>query len=343
MKLAKRISIFFIVPVGMYALGFYSHMKLEEEFYPNRYRTIRVEEQSRAGGLEEPGEAGADVRQSDGAGGSAGTGSDAGVHQADGTGGAQDSFPAAGHQEGQAGELQNGSADGLQSGLGDGWQDGSAGGLQGGLADEGQGSLAGGLQSGLADGGRDGLADGLQDGSAGGWQDGSAGSGLGGAVNGQEQVITASAEDNQVISADTQYIIQEVDLRRDTSVETQWKVPDKYIGMDRRGFIREMELYQQSPSLKDQELGFVSVEVVSFSKAKVVIRKSYLFREAYTSFYLVNEKNYVVVYCDDLKTVYMNTNIMVDSLPDKLKQEIIRNKYIATEEELYNFLESYSS
>ena len=68
-----------------------------------------------------------------------------------------------------------------------------------------------------------------------------------------------------------------------------------------------------------------------------------MFREAYTGFYLVNEKNYVVVYCDDMKTIYMNTNITLDSLPDKLKQEIIQNKYIATEEELYNFLESYSS
>ena len=52
---------------------------------------------------------------------------------------------------------------------------------------------------------------------------------------------------------------------------------------------------------------------------------------------------YQLLSCDDLKTVYMNTNIALDSLPDTLKQEIIQNKYIATEEELYNFLESYSS
>ncbi len=224
MKLAKRISIFFIIPVGMYSLGFYSHMKLEEEFYPGKYRRIQAEE----------------------------------------TVGAEE---AAGNASVQPEEN----------------------------------------------------------------------------VTAQPQVIAASAEDSQVISADTQYIIQEVDLRRDTSVETQWKVPDKYIGMDRKSFLREMELYQQSPSLKDQQLGFVSVEVISFSKSKVVVRKSYMFKEVYTSFYLVNEKNYVVVYCDDLKTVYMNTNISLDSLPDKLKQEIIQNKYIATEEELYNFLESYSS
>ena len=207
MKFVKRISLFFIAPMGMYALGFYSHMKLEEEFYPGKFQAQQKEI----------------------------------------------------------------------------------------------------------------------------------------TVTQEPQVIPTALEEEQVICADTQYIIEEVDLKKDTSVETKWKVPDKYIGMNRQNFVREMELYQQSPSLKDQELGFVSVEVVSFSRAKVVIRKNYMYKEISSSFYLVNEKNYVVVYCDDMRTVYMNTNITLDSLPDELKQEIIQNKYIATEEELYNFLESYSS
>lgn len=210
MKFAKRISLFFIIPMGMYSLGFYSHMKLQEEFYPGKFKVEQVEQKSEI-------------------------------------------------------------------------------------------------------------------------------------ISEQPQVIPAAIEDEQVICADTQYIVQEVDLKKDTSVETKWKIPDKYIGMSRKQFIKEMELYQQSPSLKDQELGFVSVEVLSFSRSKVVVRKNYIFKEISTSFYLVNEKNYVVVYCDDMQTVYMNTNITLDSLPDHLKQEIIQNKYVATEEELYNFLESYSS
>lgn len=210
MKFVKRISLFFIIPMGMYAFGFYSHMKLQEEFYPGKFRAEEVEQKS------------LEVRE-------------------------------------------------------------------------------------------------------------------------QPQIIPTSLEEAQVICADTQYIIEEADLKKDTTVETKWKVPDKYIGMDRQQFVKEMELYQQSPSLKDQELGIVSVEVVSFSRDRVKIRKNYIFKELCTSFYLVNEKNYVVVYSDDLKTVYMSTNILLDSLPDDLKQEIIQNKYIATEEELYNFLESYSS
>ena len=210
MKFVKRISLFFIIPMGMFTFGFYSHMKLQEEFYPNKFEAEQVKQKS--------------IK-----------------------------------------------------------------------------------------------------------------------VQEEPQVIPSAVEEEQVICADTQYIIEEVDLKKDTSVETKWKVPDKYIGMDRERFVKEMELYQQSPSLTDQELGFVSVEVVSFSREKVVIRKNYIYKEISTSFYLVNEKNFVVVYCDDLRTVYMNTNISLDSLPDNLKQEIIQKRYVATEEELYNFLESYSS
>lgn len=210
MKFVKRISLFFIIPMGMYALGFYSHMKLQEEFYPGKFRVEEVEQKSIV-------------------------------------------------------------------------------------------------------------------------------------VSDEPQVIPTSIGDEQIICADTQYVIEEVDLKRDTSVETKWKIPDRYIGMNRKQFVKEMELYQKSPSLKDQKLGFVSAEVVSFSEERVVVKKNYIFEEPCSSFYLVNEKNYVVVYCDDLRTVYMATNILLDSLPEQWQQEIIQNKYIATEEELYNFLESYSS
>ena len=39
----------------------------------------------------------------------------------------------------------------------------------------------------------------------------------------------------------------------------------------------------------------------------------------------------------------MNTGIRTEDLPQVLQDEIMRMKYIETENELYNFLESYSS
>ena len=104
-----------------------------------------------------------------------------------------------------------------------------------------------------------------------------------------------------------------------------------------------MSEYEQSPPLDEQTRGFVSVEVRSFSRKKVVIRKNYFFVEADRHFYLTVQDNYVVVMCEDLQTVYMNTSILLTDLPDRLQTEVLLNKYIETEKELYDFLETYSS
>ena len=51
----------------------------------------------------------------------------------------------------------------------------------------------------------------------------------------------------------------------------------------------------------------------------------------------------IVVYRGDRQTVYMNTDILLESLSDVLQAEIMQGKYLETEEEVFNFLESYSS
>lgn len=58
---------------------------------------------------------------------------------------------------------------------------------------------------------------------------------------------------------------------------------------------------------------------------------------------LLEEKGYVAVYHTDRKTLYASTDILVSELPEELQKEIAEGKYIGSEEQLYNFLENYSS
>ena len=153
----------------------------------------------------------------------------------------------------------------------------------------------------------------------------------------------ASALDEQKIDADTKFMVEEVDLRRDTIVETQWKLPEKYIGMNREEFLNAMAEYELSPPLTELERGFVSLEVKSFSGDKVLVRMNYIYTAPSNSFYLRAENHYVVVYCDDQRTVYMKTNILLEDLPDDIQQEIIGEMHVEDEKTLYDFLESYSS
>jgi len=60
-------------------------------------------------------------------------------------------------------------------------------------------------------------------------------------------------------------------------------------------------------------------------------------------FYLYEVNGYVVVFKNDKMTPYEYTTISYDTLPEIIKQEIKNGKYIKNEEELYGFLENYTS
>ena len=124
----------------------------------------------------------------------------------------------------------------------------------------------------------------------------------------EETAWQAAAEEEEVLTSDTEYVVEEYDTRRGTAVETVLKVPDKYLGMDRDSFEEAMELYALS-----------------------------------RGFYLKVEDNNIVVYCDDKQTVYMYTTISALKLPQAQQSQIVNGIYMEDEEALYSFLETYSS
>ncbi len=158
----------------------------------------------------------------------------------------------------------------------------------------------------------------------------------------QEQVIETAVENVPVVTADTTYLIEEINLADGSIREKQEAVPVKYIGLDRESLIKELESYDRNPPLSEQEMGFGTIELTAFSKDRVVICKYYKEEEP-KGYYLMVEDHFIVVYEEDKQRLHMNTDILLEDLNDKLKAEIIQGKYIENEEELYNFLESYSS
>lgn len=162
----------------------------------------------------------------------------------------------------------------------------------------------------------------------------------------QEQVIEAAVEQIPVVTADTIYLIEEVDLTDGTVSEKEENIPVKYIGLNRESLIEELKVYDSNPPLTELERGFETIELTAFSKDRVVICKYYKSEEEQgqgAGFYLMVADHFIVVYREDKTTLYMNTDILLGSLSDALQAEIIQGKYLETEEEVYNFLESYSS
>lgn len=159
----------------------------------------------------------------------------------------------------------------------------------------------------------------------------------------QPQEVKAVASSSETLNVDTEYVLEETDMRTHTVVETTWRLPDKYVGMNREQFLEAMEMYEASPPLSEMERGFVSLEVLSFSRKRVVVRMNYQYVQPSESFYLMVEDNFLVVYLDDRQTVYMNTDIQLTDLPDDVQQDIIQTLFMPDEESLYDFLETYSS
>ncbi len=60
-------------------------------------------------------------------------------------------------------------------------------------------------------------------------------------------------------------------------------------------------------------------------------------------YYLCELHGFVAVYLEDRKTLYELTDIPAGSLPEEVRQQVAAGKHVRTEEELYGFLENYSS
>ena len=158
----------------------------------------------------------------------------------------------------------------------------------------------------------------------------------------EEQIIETAVGQAPVVTADTTYLLEEVNLNDGTIREKEESVPVKYIGLDREGLLEELEIYDDNPPLSELELGFETIELTAFSKDRVVICKYY--KPEIQGFYLMVADHFVVV-CrgDDRRTPYISTEIVLEDLSDALQAEIIQGKYMENEDEVYTFLESYSS
>ena len=71
--------------------------------------------------------------------------------------------------------------------------------------------------------------------------------------------------------------------------------------------------------------------------------EAFLEKETAPRYWLMEEDGAVMVYLPNGSTLYERTGILVESLPLSLKEEIAKGKEVRTEQELYGFLENYSS
>lgn len=151
------------------------------------------------------------------------------------------------------------------------------------------------------------------------------------------------SNDYPFLSKDTQLILEEVDIRKGTVVESDEILPEKYVGMNRESFLQSMRDYEATPPLSERQKGFVGLEVLSFSRDRVVVQKNYRRAGPEDGFFLALMDYRVIVLFDDAKTIYMTTDISYEMLPEEMREKLSTMIYVENEQELFDFLEAYTS
>lgn len=151
-----------------------------------------------------------------------------------------------------------------------------------------------------------------------------------------------SAEEN-IITQRTKLTIEYYDRITGMIEVEQTNMPVEYIGMSREELIDYLLDYAKDPNLEDIEAGFEKYQIMSFSSTKVVLRKILAPSKIAHKYYLVEEAGCVTVYYMDRKTVYEYSNIIVDLLPEDIRDKVKQGMYLTDEDALYDFLETYTS
>lgn len=171
------------------------------------------------------------------------------------------------------------------------------------------------------------------------------------------------------ITCDTVYMISEYDISTGKQEVYQEKLPESFVGMTRIQLVEWIDQYNLSASLEDLEQGFCSVELLSFSPQEIRVRKRIdtnagenisQVRQVPDIFVSEKENNtvsengawygcilaqdgFLTVYDAQRRHVILYTDISLFDLSETVQQEIMNGKYVATQEELFQLLESYSS
>ncbi len=160
---------------------------------------------------------------------------------------------------------------------------------------------------------------------------------------GNTEAVEVDEHSEDAVLPTTKYILEVYDMKTDT-VSTQELNPPAYlVGLTRSQVEDYLRTYMSDLPLSEYNKGLFSYELVRFSKAEIVIKKTYNEDFVPFRFYVVVKDGYVVVYNSDLKSVHTYTHILAADLPEEDRIALSLGIYVNSLDELYSLLESYSS
>jgi hypothetical protein len=157
----------------------------------------------------------------------------------------------------------------------------------------------------------------------------------------QESVAADQVEN--VLTGESVFQVQSYDALTDTTVTEYEQLPEQLVGSGRQAAQEYCQTYKDTMSPEEFLNGLQTVSLVSFSKDRLVIRKSYDVSKVKFRYYLITDEEQLIVYYGDMKNVYEKTGILVESLSKEERKALKKGIEVKDEEELYGILENYST
>lgn len=161
----------------------------------------------------------------------------------------------------------------------------------------------------------------------------------------KENVINSSQAQNVTIitTKNTKCIYENIDQKDGAISVVEECIPDKYIGMTRKELENALQEDTNTVLLEDDKSCFKSQHLELFSPEKIKILRIYDTTSVTDGYFILEVEGEIRVYEEDKETLFFRTDLVLDDLPDNVKQEVIEGKFVETEVQVYHFLESYSS
>ena len=161
--------------------------------------------------------------------------------------------------------------------------------------------------------------------------------------NGDEDAVEANQIMGERVLTTTKIISETFDTV--TGVFSMQDImPDSaMIGMTRDELSAYLAEEMENMPLSEREKGLISNELITFSKDRVIMRKTYDADKVEFLYYVAVKNGEIIVYHSDRKTVYEYTGISAFDLGEEERLALLNGIQIKTQEELFSLLESYSS
>lgn len=145
------------------------------------------------------------------------------------------------------------------------------------------------------------------------------------------------------VSTSMKYVVESYDGTTGVVTSEEQTVPAELAGKTREELEEYISDYNQALQEDKSPEEPDSMELVSFSRDKIVVRETYSGAEEEQGFFLKLQDSEVVIFHNDMVTPYEYTGITEEVVPESEKEKLQEGFFVADEKELYSVLENLSS